>query len=73
MDRALPEFNTILHKKWNALNKKMHKKKLAATTAAVDNNMPHAMQYPLVKTKKDLIIEGKLLIVCNVNCNRAMQ
>ena len=63
MDRALPEFNTVLHKKWNALNKNRHKKKIQGTSAAVDNNLPTALQYPLVKIKKEMIIEGKCIFV----------
>ena len=31
MDRALPEFNTILHKKWILENKKLNRKKLQNT------------------------------------------
>ena len=63
MDRALHEFNTVLHKKWNALNKKMHKKKIQGCSATVDNSMPVAMQYPIVKVKKEMLIEGKYLFV----------
>ena len=63
MDRALPEFNTVLHKKWNAINKKMHKKKIQGTSATVDKSMPVAMQYPIVKVKKEMLIEGKFPLV----------
>ena len=59
MDRALPEFNTILHKKWIMQTKRLNKQKLQATTARVDNGPPAAYQYPLVKTKKEMLIEGK--------------
>ena len=59
MDRALPEYNTILHKKWIAENKRMHKKKVQTMTKQIDNNLPSAMKYPIIKSKKELIIEGK--------------
>ena len=28
MDRGLLEYNTILHKKWNLQNKRLHRRKL---------------------------------------------
>lgn len=59
MDRALPEFNTILHKRWNLENKRMHKKKIQTTTARIDNSLPVACRYPLIKSKKEFIIERK--------------
>ena len=59
MDRALPEFNTILHKKWIHENKKLHRKKIIGTSARVDNNPPKAMQYPLIRAKKEQIIEDR--------------
>ena len=59
MDRALPEFNTILHKKWNQQNKRLHKKKINQCVASVDNNLPTAVKYPINKAKKELLIECK--------------
>ena len=59
MDRGLPEFNTILHKKWNLENKRRHKTKIAGQGSQVDNGLPKAYGYPIVKTKKEMIIEGK--------------
>lgn len=59
MDRALPEFNTILHKKWIQETKRMNKKKLESTTSRVDNGLPSAYRYPIVKTKKEMLIEGE--------------
>ena len=57
MDR-MGEFN-VLNKKWLHDNKKMHKKKLRESSKRIDNELPHACKYPLVKSKKELIIEGK--------------
>jgi len=59
MDRALPEFNTILHKKWNLEKKRIHKRRLVESQPRVDNNVPSAYRYPIVKSKKEMIIEGK--------------
>lgn len=59
MDRALTEYNTVLHQKWITENKKQHRKKVRETGARIDNRLPKACQYPIVKTKKELIIEGK--------------
>ena len=40
MDRALTEYNTVLHQKWITENKKQHKKKVRETGAMVDNRLP---------------------------------
>ena len=49
MDRALPEFNTVLHKKWNAERKRQHKRGLLDSRALVDNGLPEAYKHPIVK------------------------
>jgi len=59
MDRALPEFNTILHKKWTQDKKRIHKRHLLESQPRVDNNRPSAYNYPIIKSKKEMIIEGK--------------
>ena len=59
MDRALPEFNTVLHKKWIQDAKRMHRKKLQLTTSRVDNSLPSSYNYPIVKSKKEMIIEDR--------------
>lgn len=61
MDRAmLPEYNRIgiLQKKWQAYNKRVHKQKLYESKPMVDNNEPSSLKYPLIKTKKEQILEG---------------
>jgi hypothetical protein len=63
MDRALPEFNTVLHKKWNLQNKRMHRRKVQESCPAVDNTLPVAYKYPIVKSKKEMIIEGKFALL----------
>lgn len=37
----------------------MHKQKLYETKPMVDNNEPSSLRYPLIKTKKEQILEGK--------------
>jgi hypothetical protein len=59
MDRALTEYNTVLHQKWITENKKLHKKGVRDQSSRVDNKLPEACKYPIVKSKKELIIEGK--------------
>jgi hypothetical protein len=62
MDRNnVPEYNRggILQKKWQAYNKRVHKKNLYESRAMVDNNEPSSLRYPLIKTKKEQILEGK--------------
>lgn len=53
MDRALPEFNRVLHKKWLAHNRKLHRQKLVESKPQVDNSEPSSLRYPLIKTKKE--------------------
>ena len=70
MDRALPEFNRVLHKKWQAQNKKLHRQKIIETRPMVDKHEPSSLRYPLIKTKKEQILEGRVksvpLIIMNV-------
>jgi hypothetical protein len=37
----------------------MHKQKLQTTTARIDNSKPSALQYPIIKAKKERIIEER--------------
>ena len=39
----------------------MHKININQTRPVIDNSEPFSLKYPIVKTKKELIIEGKLL------------
>jgi hypothetical protein len=58
MDRALPEFNRVLHKKWQAYNRRLHKQKIHETRPLIDNHEPSSLKYPLIKTKKEQLLEG---------------
>lgn len=56
MDRVnVPEYNRggILQKKWQAYNKRVHKRNLHESRPMVDNNEPSSLRYPLIKTKKE--------------------
>ena len=59
MDRALPEFNRILNKKWQAYNKRLHKQKIHEIRPIIDNNEPSSLRYPIIKTKKEQILEDR--------------
>ena len=61
MDRAIPEFNRVVNKKWQQHQKRIHKQKIIETRPLVDNNVPSALRYPIIKTKKEQILEGKSL------------
>lgn len=59
MDRAIPEFNRVITKKWQDQQKKMHKSKLRSMNKRIDNELPSAYSYPISNAKKEMIIEGK--------------
>ena len=61
MDRALPEFNRIINKKWIAHNKRIHRQKINETRPMVDNHEPSSLRYPIIMTKKEQILEGTFL------------
>jgi hypothetical protein len=52
MNRALPEFNRVIHKRQMDFQKKMHKDKLRDTSPMIDNAVPAACNFPLSKGKK---------------------
>ena len=56
----LPEYNRVgvLEKKWQAYNKRTHKQRLIESKPMIDNNEPSSLRYPLIKTKKEQILEG---------------
>lgn len=55
----MPEYNRVLHKKWLAHNKRIHKQHIYDTRPVVDNNVPSSFRYPIIKLKKEQILEGK--------------
>lgn len=54
----MAEFS-IFNKRQLQENKRMHRRKIYDSKPAVDNSLPTACKYPLVKSKKELLIEGK--------------
>ncbi len=59
MDRALPEYNRVLHKKWLSAQRRLHKDRLHQSRPQVDTSVPSACRYPLVKSKKEQILEER--------------
>ena len=59
MDRGEPIFNHVIHKKWTQKAQRRHRSNLRQVRPVIDNREPACLKYPLVKTKKEMIIEGK--------------
>lgn len=59
MDRAIPEFNRVITKKWQDEQKRIHRKRIKSMDKRIDNNLPNAYNYPISNAKKEMIIEGK--------------
>lgn len=59
MDRAIPEVNRQIAKKELQNSKRIHKMKLQAAVPAVDNSLPSALLHPIIKAKKEQMVEGK--------------
>ena len=59
MDRALPEFNRLIMKRQQLINKHFHREKLRNVVKAVDNSLPSTFIYPINKKNKEMMIEGK--------------
>jgi hypothetical protein len=63
MDRAIPEFNRVITKKWQEQQKKVHKDKVRSVSKRIDNELPVACQYPISNAKKEMIIECKFIFL----------
>jgi hypothetical protein len=50
---------SVLTKKWLDQNKRLHRKRILQVDKRIDNSLPEAYKHPLVKSKKELLIEGK--------------
>ena len=59
MDRAIPEINRPIAQKQLYEAKRAFKSRLREAKGFVDNAMPNAMMHPIVKLKKEQMIEGK--------------
>ena len=60
MDRGIPEYNRLVTKKWNEYTKRLHKQGIVHTRPQVDTSLPESLKYPIIKTKKEMINEGKV-------------
>ena len=61
MDKAIPEINRHIMARMRLENKRKHKSSLRAVKPSVDNALPDSMYHPIVKAKKEQMIEGKLI------------
>ena len=59
MDRAIPEINRHIMSRMRLENKRKHKSSLRSVKPSVDNALPDSMYHPIVKAKKEQMIEGK--------------
>ena len=61
MDRAVPT-NEILQKRIIQTNKKIHAQAKKAVSKQIDNAQPISLNYPIIKKKKEKLVEGKLAL-----------
>ena len=59
MDRAIPEINRHVAQRMRQESRQKHKETLRAVKPSVDNALPESMFHPIVKAKKEQMIEGK--------------
>ena len=59
MDRAIPEINRLTAARVRQESKYKHKDVLKHIKGRVDNSLPESMYHPIVKHKKEQMIEGK--------------
>ena len=59
MDRAIPEINRHIVARMRAESHGRHRQHVRAAKPCVDNGLPESMYHPIVKTKKEQMIEGK--------------
>lgn len=63
MDKAIPEINRHIVDRMRQENRSKHKAMLRAVKPTVDNALPESMYHPIVKAKKEQMIEGKLITI----------
>ena len=59
MDKAIPEINRHVVSRMRQEDRSKHKAMLRAVKPTVDNSLPGSMYHPIVKAKKEQMIEGK--------------
>ena len=65
MDRAIPEINRHTVHRMRQENRAKHKDMLRNVKPSVDNSLPNSMYHPIVKAKKEQMIEGKTIDCSN--------
>ena len=63
MDRAIPEINRHIVDRMRKEHRMRHKQSLRMVKPVVDNSLPEAMYHPIVKSKKEQMIEGKFVLL----------
>ena len=63
MDRAIPEINRHIVQRIRQDSRQKHKSTLRTVKPSVDNALPESMFHPIVKAKKEQMIEGKCSIL----------
>ena len=59
MDRAIPEMNRHTMHRMRQEHRHKHKDIIRNIKPTVDNSLPNSMFHPIVKAKKEQMIEGK--------------
>ena len=59
MDRAIPEINRVINKRQLQVAKRIHYKRINSVTRQIDNKKPSALGYPIIKLKKEQLIEER--------------
>lgn len=59
MDKAIPEINRHTMARMRSENRMKHKASLRSVKPTVNNSLPESMYHPIVKAKKEQMIEGK--------------
>ena len=59
MDRAIPEINRHCAHRIRLENHARHRMSVREQKPVIDNGLPKSMYHPIVKLKKEQMIEGK--------------
>ena len=62
----MPEYNRVVNKKWQTYNRRLHKQKILESKPLVDTSEPSCMRYPIIKNKKDMFQDGKLIVKISI-------
>ena len=59
MDRAIPEINRHVAHRIRLENHAKHRQSVRGQKPVIDNSLPQSMYHPIVKLKKEQMIEGE--------------